>query len=634
MRSRVHPSLLAALVATLVYCNTVCHDFVYDDHAVVQANPAAHDPTDLAKIFLAPSWGGSELVYRPLTIWTFSVQHWLHGERPVGYHLVNVVLHLGASAVLVSLTRGLGGPLRVAAIAGVLFAAHPVHTEAVANVVGRAEMLAALFTFLALYFQRRCRPVWDVATVIAYAAALLSKETAIVVVVLGPLADLLVADQGSLSGFWRELRGRRAYLYSGIAAVTVAYFLLRRRAAGAVLGDSAAIAFWANPLVSASAYVRLLTAFKVAARAVWLLLAPFRLSAEYSYPQIAPAASIADPGTLVGIALAVGFATVAIWLWGRRSRLVLWAVLSFAAYAIVSNVCFPIGTIFAERLLYLPSAGACVFFAAAMHRSFRADRALTAAAAVVVLVWGGAAAQRNLVWRDDLTFGRALVDGAPGSAHAHQVYGSTLAVAGRLDEAWAEFEEALRIDPRYVGSLYNSALVLRDTGRPIDAVTRLRRVIEIEPRHYRAWMALAELQLDLGESETALAAANQADAIAPGTPAAALMKASALRRLGRFDEALATLDHVLRTDPTNVEALAGVGGAAVDAEKYDVAVSALERLVTVAPTQGAYGALITAYRRAGRPHDADREAASADAWFRQTYPGLASGSRPFTRTDP
>ncbi|MGH9868357.1 MAG: hypothetical protein ACREAA_09365, partial [Candidatus Polarisedimenticolia bacterium] len=138
----------AALVAAACYLNTFGNGFVFDDLDVIVRNPlvAGEQAGDLARTFSTHYWHHVRdygNLYRPLTILSYAANHAVSGLEPWSYHAVNLALHALASALVVVLAVALGLPVGAAAAAGLLFAAHPVHTEAVAGVVGRAELLAA-----------------------------------------------------------------------------------------------------------------------------------------------------------------------------------------------------------------------------------------------------------------------------------------------------------------------------------------------------------------------------------------------------------------------------------------------------------------------------------------------------------
>jgi tetratricopeptide (TPR) repeat protein len=560
-------ALAAALLAVATFAGTMGYEFVYDDHAVVRANPAADAPGDWRAIALTPSWGGGG--YRPLTTWTFAVTHAVSGSWAGGQHAANVALHAAVAALVVVVAGALGTSPPVATLAGVLFAVHPVHADAVASIVGRAELLCALFVLLAVLAQLRgSRRGWTpgrVATVVALAAAgMCSKEYALTLVLLLPLLDLLVVDDGSLAGFRAGLRGGRAVVYALVAAAALGFVALRH----AVVGSSALdVHPWMNPLAFVPDHVRWLTALAVQARALGLLALPVGLRPDYSGPTLPLVTDVASAPALAGIGVAASLVVLAVALARRHRPAAFWLLLSGVSWGLVSNLVVPVGVVFAERLLYLPSVGSCVL--AALGVGWTAARlgrpALVGAVAAVACVVALPLAWRaHGVWRDDVTHARAMAAGAPESAHARHVLGTAYAMRGRLDEALGAFDAALALDPGYAGSLYNAALARRARGELPVARGLLRRLVRRRPDHVLGWIALAATELDLGHAARALAVTEHALARAPRSAELHVERALALAALDRRPAAADAFRDALRIAPDLAAArrgLAGVGGA-------------------------------------------------------------------------
>ena len=138
------PAALGALVASALYAITLGGTYIYDDVYIVGQDPRVRQP-GLWGQFWTHDWfnGGLDNLYRPLVSQSFGIQMWLHGDRRWAFHLVNILLHAGASALVAELARRLAG-WRVGLFAGLLFACHPIHSEAVAGIVGRAELACAV----------------------------------------------------------------------------------------------------------------------------------------------------------------------------------------------------------------------------------------------------------------------------------------------------------------------------------------------------------------------------------------------------------------------------------------------------------------------------------------------------------
>ena len=364
------------------------------------------------------------------------------------------------------------------------------------------------------------------------------------------------------------------------------------------------------PLASVSVPTRVLTALRVQALALWLLIAPFRLSADYYYRHIPLVSSVAEPSALLGLLVAMILTAAVILVRGRRSTL-FFLMTALLPYAVVSNLLFPIGTIFGERLLYLPSVGFCAIMAILLTRpTQRWTRAVGGGIALALLLsWAGRTVLRNPVWHDNLVFAETTVRAAPDSAHAHSLLGKTYADMNRDREAIAEFNRALEIYPDDTDTLFNLGALRMRRGESTEALEAFHRVTELSPTRFAAWVDRAAIHNVQHEFGLALDEAGRAIALRPEAPNGHVMRGYALLGLGRPAEARASFERALRLPRAQPDALLGYGSAALQEGDTLAAVRSFEHLVHVAPSAEAYRGLVASYRQAGRSADAARTAA-------------------------
>jgi len=486
-------------IAAALYLPTVRHDFVQDDRVIVAANPAVHSLALAVRGFGQPYWpppntGG---LYRPVTILSYAVDWWLAGGRPWLFHLLNALWH-GLAAVLVVLVVARWLPEPAALAAGLVFALHPVHVEAVAGIVGRAELLAAVGLLGAVVSARR--GWWPVAVACA-AMAMFSKEHGVVVGVL-----VLVDD-------WLRPPGTRRYpagLYAALGIVTVLFLALWANIGAAAAADVAA------PFLGVGASERLALALPAVARAARVLLWPTELSADYG-PQVIPVraglslAAVTGAGIVAGV-LALGLG------WYRR-----WPALSFAAQATAlcclptSNLLFASGIVLAERNLYVAVLLVAVAagYAVAGATVRWGPRRTGAAVAVLAVALGAGSFTRLPAWRDNRTFLLTLLADHPESYQAHASAAAVL--AGMRDTAEARREYAL------AESLFNRdphlnagyALYLAGLGDTAPAARLAARARAQLPRERVALRAQFLIALAHGDRRRALALADTAGAWFP-----------------------------------------------------------------------------------------------------------------------
>eukprot|EP00066_Takifugu_rubripes_P016057 XP_011605323.1 PREDICTED: transmembrane and TPR repeat-containing protein 2-like [Takifugu rubripes] len=204
--------VLCVAVALVLYVNTLGADFCYDDSRAIKTNQDLLPETPWINIFYDDFWGtllthsGSHKSYRPLCTLSFRLNHFMGGLEPWGYHFVNVAFHGAVTGLFTSLARLLLGGGLWSLLAGLLFASHPIHTEAVAGVVGRADEGAALFFLLSLLcYIRHCSlrgrtaPGWPMAwflgSLACAAGSMLWKELGVTVLAVSALYDAFVCHK-------------------------------------------------------------------------------------------------------------------------------------------------------------------------------------------------------------------------------------------------------------------------------------------------------------------------------------------------------------------------------------------------------------------------------------------------------
>jgi len=489
-RTSLRWPLLCALVAVLVHWRALGNEFALDDVRLVESNPAIVSLARIPRLFVEPYWNVADEnygLYRPLTIASFAVNRAILGAGSFGFHLVNVLLHAAIAALAWLALKRAGTHYGTALLGGCLFAVLPIHAEAVANIAGRAELLAALFVLAAWIGHRRANKAgtaagrWPLAAAVFYLAAILSKESAI-------LAPLLFLSDDVLRG--REAAPRRERLLFGYALACAVMLALRGVALGVHQSAAATIPL-DNPAAAAGVWPRVLTAVWVQLKYALLCLAPRQLVSDYSFDAIPVARALGDPRVLGGFAFLATLIAAAVWGW-KHSRPVALAVVVWVVFFLPSaNLLFPTGTIMAERLAYLPSLGVCLLighFGAALAarqepQGMRRARLVVVVALSVVLVSGFAVRTWARVpdWKNNLSLALADVRTMPRSAKLQAGAGMFLAEAGRVDEAEDHLRRAVAIYPEYAQMHYNLAVLLARRGARDEAVDHLRRAIELAP---------------------------------------------------------------------------------------------------------------------------------------------------------
>lgn len=455
LRHPVAIPLLLLLAVALAYANSFPGVFIQDDLYIVRDNPLLQQ-FDLWRILRSEYWHGIESngLYRPLTILSLALNRALLGTAPAGYHLVNLLLHAGVTLILRQLLLRWNFSPLLALLAALLFAVHPIHGEVVNIVVGRSELLAALFLLLALLAagDQIGRGTY-LAVGTSYLAALLSKEHAVALLLLLPLRDAFSA------GALRPLR-ERFRLYALLLGITLAWLLWRRLG---VLHEFPTTVL--PPEVLPLAYLtwdgRFLSAAVLQGLYLLKLLFPVGLQAVYDASDLPPVIkTIASlRGMLVLAALGALLALI-VRGWRRCHPLALFSALYLASFLLTANLLFPIGVTFAERLAYFPSvwfcAGVAVLADGVLQRQgvILAGRAAIAAALLLLTTL---TVLRNPDFSSEERYWGADVRRNPDDLLALVKHAELHATAGRQGEAEAAFQRVIRLSPSFAYGLRSYA---------------------------------------------------------------------------------------------------------------------------------------------------------------------------------
>ncbi len=436
--------LAVAALAFLAYLPSLAGGFTYDDHRFVEKNPAVHELSlrNAARYFTDPATlasVGTEGIYRPLRTLDFAIDWAISGGRPWFFHLRNLLYHVAAALLVFSLIRRLLPDRPGAAAAGALvFALHPVNTEAVAWITSRGDVMVLVLLLLALLLHLDGRRLPALGVLVL---ALLAKEEAVVFPALAWLSDRFrgrAAAGGDAAG---DPRARRRWIgiYAGVVLAYVALWYLFI-AGGRPGGFGHLPHFWGG-----SYGANLLTMSKGFLLYVHRIVFPVSLVVDYHVP----ATPALDPGAAVSLVVLLLLA-LACRAGGRPTRfMALWFL---AALLPASNLVRPIGIPTAERFLYVPLVGVAVAGGCLLSRS-RLSWAVLACFLVLTFA-------RCFDWRSDgaLWAATARVARTPRSL--------AFEAAEELDRAWEAHRAAKKVLPT------ERAALLAERDRHADAAVR------------------------------------------------------------------------------------------------------------------------------------------------------------------
>ena len=418
------------LLTLAAYANSFSAGFTLDSSFIILRDPrllkvaAANLRQILNQDYWWPNFHSG--LYRPLTTATFLFNYAVlgNGQHAAGYHAVNILLHLVNVWLLFLLASGFFGRAWPAFFTAALWAVHPIATEAVTNLVGRSDELAGMAVLGGLLLYQRTATLggWRMALAAAGLFAIgvlggLAKELAVTLIGLMLLWDVVRG-----TGSWREWLGLRWPFYLAALSALCVFFAARWRVLG---GDPPAeIPYVDNPLAYADFWTAKLTALKVIGLELWLMVFPVRLSCDRSYDQI-PLSGWSDPAAWAAALIVGGLLAVAM-LRRRQDPPMFWCA-GFCAITLLltSNLVIAIGSVMAERFLYLPSTAFALAVTALAFRS-KWQRYAPVALGLLISLYAVRTYLRNADWKDDLTLASHDVAIVPQSFKMHSMLARAL----------------------------------------------------------------------------------------------------------------------------------------------------------------------------------------------------------------
>ena len=486
----LHLALLG-LLALASHIGSLGNGLVFDDDQAISENDMVQGPLRPLELLGRDFWGRlpgqGPGTWRPLPVLSFWLDRWLGRGSVWLFHLGNLLWHSLAVMAFAIALASRGVHRSTALVAGASFALFAVNSEAVDWLVGRADIMAASFCFLAWFLTapsavRGLRLRIALASA-AFAAALLCKESAAIFPLWLVLSDWILGSSGPGAAARSKSRTRsRTACYIAMAGVAVAYLLARTLLFSSPVAVSRSTNN--NILLEQSFGVRALTGLKLFLLTLRLMLFPLNLSPDYSYAEIMPAFHPGSVEVLAG-GLALLLLLLGAWCLRRREPQISTAiVLTLVTWTAISNIPVALPTIFAERLLYLPTAGLALAFGRGLELAWTSGRPRLALLMAFVVLPANLArsAVRDQDWKDDISLFSAAVQVCPRSARVWNNLGSALQSKGLHPEAMAALERALHIAPQWSAPHTFMGVSLDLTGRHEEAEQHLRRAVELDPR--------------------------------------------------------------------------------------------------------------------------------------------------------
>jgi tetratricopeptide (TPR) repeat protein len=507
-------ALVLFLIAAGVFANTLQNDFVYDDEMGILNNPWIKNTAFLPKIFLTHSWGFkmtdlSTSHYNPLRFVVNLLQFRFFQNDPQGYHLTNIVIH-GLVTCLVFLA-GLvlfehvfhEKNLLFPALASLIFAVHPVHTEAVAWISAMGELLMSFFCLLSFYVyilraKKKTYYQYFISALLFFLAAL-SKITAMTLPVLLILYDYSFRNGIFENGLSRRLAAKELLLrYGPFVVAGGAYFLLRTFAIEGVIYQKG----------NYSTFEVALNVFPLFSKYLIMLILPIKLNILHVFH---PVSSLFDTRLVLSVLVTVFFGAIVIVTIKKERSLFFslgWIVITLLP--VLYFPAFHTESVFAERYLYLPSVGFVIslaILAGVFHRNrafYGKQTYLWVCLVVITCLFMVQTISRNRSWKNNYTLWEDSLKTSPDSYTAHTGFGYALSGRREFDRAIFHYQEALRINPYSVDAYNSLGAAFYWEGRFDEALMVYKKVLMLTPDFYEVYNNIGNILRTTGQLDEAI----------------------------------------------------------------------------------------------------------------------------------
>lgn len=600
-------AMVIGALGFLLYSNTLSHDYVLDDFSAVKENNIVRQGVNAIPEIFKTSYRQGYLsvkdgLYRPLSLATYAIEWDYFPDKPSVSHFVNVVLY-GITGyllfmMLLQLFTAASGESNsraevVAFIASLLFIAHPLHVEVVANIKSRDEILCFLFVIISfiavLKYLKDQKIKFLFGGLAAYFLSLLSKETSITFLALLPLA-LHFFYPASI----RKIISVTAFFIGAAAA----YLLIRNSVLqGAMADDGVSIAD--NVIVGAKTLsTHIGTAFYILGLYVKMLVFPHPMSYDYSFNHL-PVVGMENIFSIISLLFYAGIGVYAGLILLRSftprtegaeqdTRIIAFGIFFFlVTIFLFSNLVLTIGTSMGDRLMYFPSLGFSIAVALLLVKYLRIEtlNIKLAPVLVIVLLFSFKTYSRNPDWKDNHTLYAHDVKLVPNSVKAHYYLGLELV------KTVAEAEQ----DTAKKKKIYE------------EGIRELERAVEILPSFSSAYTQMGVAYYRLKNFEKAIENYNKASELKP-------MDAITLNNIGsiyfewrKYPEATEKFKNALRIDPRFIDAHMNLGSVYGTLGDYKNAIASFQNAINYAPDNArAYYYIAITYQNMGDKANADK----------------------------
>lgn len=584
---RIMMFLIFAL-SFLVYSNTFKNGYVLDDFSVIKENWVVKKGVPAIPIILKTSyrygyWSSADELYRPLSLIMFAVEWQMWPDNPKAGHIINLLLYALACVLLFTTLRKVFEKFNVFLpfIATIIFALHPIHTEVIANIKSRDEILSFFFLVLTLRYAfnyvNTSKSKWIIYGIITYFLAFLSKESAITFLAVIPLTIYFFSDAPL----------RKNLIFSGLMLIPAFLFLAIRSKVLANQPDMAPISSVDNLLVAAPDFVtRNATAIKILGKYLWMLLLPYPLVCDYSFNQI-PIVGAGDFWFLISLLVLIILTAFALWKFKTKSIISFSILFFIITMSLYSNVVMLIGSSFGERFLFVPSLAFCFIVSWGIMKLtkvsmvkipitqpsvfFKLNQWPVLIILPIVLLYSAEIFSRNKDWESNLSLYSADAMKSPNSAHMRYYYGlvlmkdkslnkeSKVEHPEYLDSAIVQFRKAAEIVPTFADAYDQIGLAYYRKNQNDSALKYYDIALKLNPTKSITYSNMGVIYFNMGKYDKAQEVYEKCLKYDPAFSDGWMNLGSTYGTLGKYKEAIAAFQKCIEFNPQNATATYFIG---------------------------------------------------------------------------
>jgi tetratricopeptide (TPR) repeat protein len=559
-------TLLLSLIFIIVlgfvaYGNSLDNKFVWDDEILIVNNDYIKNLHNIPGFFtknITYATTDKSNFYRPLQMLTYAFDYTVSKLDVRTYHFTNIIMHILVAGLLYWLAQLLFQNSLLSLVSGLLFVSHPIHTEAVTYISGRADPLAALFVLLTAIFyikyaNKANTVFFYLLSIVSYVLALMCKE----VTLIAPLV-LIIYD--SVYKFAGKISLKR---YLPFLLILFVYIFLRKT----VLNFPVK-----NIIVMQTTFVqRIPVIFQSLALYLQKLIFPAKLHMEYEL--IIP--PLTDVRVILGMVTALALLLMAI-LCRKKEKAVSFSVTWFLInYLPISNI-YPLNAFFAEHWIYIPSIGLFILAGWVIGKMLEKGRILKYLVYLLLAFLLACSLyltrKQNLYWKDSEHFYKATLKYSPGSSRMHGGLAFIYFQKGMMDEGIAEAEKSLELDPNFVTAYENLGNAYLIKGLYDKAIETCEKAIKINPEAVVAHQNLGAVYFKKGIFDKALAEFEKILSLNPNYKDIYNSIGSTYAMMGKYEEAIPAFQKAMERDPNNVSLYSNLAQVYYYDKKYDLAI--------------------------------------------------------------